>query len=131
MSGNRYLLDTNAISALLSKNKFLLKKLSDAEWVGISVINLIEIRVFEGLDRDSKQRLEAFVIQIEVVGLSMESESLLNKAIQIRQSYRLKLPDAIIAASALEKDAVLVTTDNTFKQIQELKTLDYLNIKTR
>jgi tRNA(fMet)-specific endonuclease VapC len=131
MSGKRYLLDTNAISALLGENKSLLKKLGDAEWVGISIISLIEIRVFDDLDGKSKQRLEAFVNQIEVMGLSSESISLLERTIQIRQTYRLKLPDAIIAASTIEQDAVLVTTDDTFKRVQELKIFNFLNLRNR
>jgi predicted nucleic acid-binding protein len=45
MNGSRYLLDTNAIAAVLQGNKSLLRSLSNADWVGISVISQIEIMV--------------------------------------------------------------------------------------
>lgn len=40
MSGNRYLLDTNAIIALLQKDSNLIQLLQDAEWSGISIITI-------------------------------------------------------------------------------------------
>ncbi|MGN6195754.1 MAG: PIN domain-containing protein [Ginsengibacter sp.] len=39
----------------------------------------------------------------------------------MRNTYRLKLPDAIIAASAILNDAILVTADHDFKRIKELE----------
>jgi predicted nucleic acid-binding protein len=39
MSGNRYVLDTNAIVALLQGNFQLIELLKDADWLGISVIS--------------------------------------------------------------------------------------------
>lgn len=39
MSGKRYLLDTNAIVALLQGSITLVKLLQNADWVGISVIS--------------------------------------------------------------------------------------------
>ena len=49
MSGNRYLLDTNAIIALLQKDSNLVKLLQNADWVGVSVISQIEFLAFSGL----------------------------------------------------------------------------------
>jgi tRNA(fMet)-specific endonuclease VapC len=39
MSGNKFLLDTNAIIALLQGNNTVLNVLNEANWVGISVIS--------------------------------------------------------------------------------------------
>lgn len=41
MSGNRYVLDTNAIVALLQENIQLIELLKDADWIGISVIGKV------------------------------------------------------------------------------------------
>ena len=49
MNGNRYLLDTNAIFALLQKDLGLIELLRDAEWIGISIISQIEFLAFSGL----------------------------------------------------------------------------------
>jgi tRNA(fMet)-specific endonuclease VapC len=51
MSGNRYLLDTNAIVALLQGEVFLVQLLQGADWVGISLISQIEFLVFSGLSQ--------------------------------------------------------------------------------
>jgi hypothetical protein len=50
MPGERYLLDTNAIIALLQGNQQLIELLQDAEWIGISIISQIEFLVFPGLN---------------------------------------------------------------------------------
>ncbi|MGK7871873.1 MAG: hypothetical protein AB4426_00675 [Xenococcaceae cyanobacterium] len=49
MSGERYLLDTNAIVALLKENSQLILLLQNADWIGISVISQIEFLAFSGL----------------------------------------------------------------------------------
>lgn len=52
MSGNRYLLDTNAIVALLQGNTQLIQLLQNPDWIGISVISQIEFLAFPGLGQD-------------------------------------------------------------------------------
>jgi predicted nucleic acid-binding protein len=42
------------------------------------------------------------------------------KAIQIKQKYRIKLPDAIIAATAILYNIPFITADADFKIIKEL-----------
>jgi predicted nucleic acid-binding protein len=44
---------------------------------------------------------------IHVLDVESSNTSLKNKIIEIRNTYRLKLPDAIIAASALINNAIL------------------------
>lgn len=48
---------------------------------------------------------------MEVVNLAQHEADLITTAIALRQQHRLKLPDAVIAASAIIKDAALVTAD--------------------
>ncbi|HEY9607824.1 hypothetical protein [Allocoleopsis sp.] len=55
MRGERYLLDTNAIIALLQGNQQLIELLQDAEWIGISIISQIEFLVFPGLYEDKNE----------------------------------------------------------------------------
>jgi len=54
MSGERYLLDTNAIVALLQGNSQLIQLLQNADWIGISVISKIEFLAFTGLTQASR-----------------------------------------------------------------------------
>ena len=55
MSGNRYLLDTNAIVALLQGNSQLIQLLQDTDWIGVSVISQIEFLAFAGLSQADMQ----------------------------------------------------------------------------
>lgn len=61
MNGNRYLLDTNAIIALLQKDASLIKLLQSADWVGISVISQLEFLAFSGLSEADKQLFQQFL----------------------------------------------------------------------
>lgn len=44
--GNRYLLDTNAVIALLAGNQGLTNMLASAQWIGVSVISKLEFLAF-------------------------------------------------------------------------------------
>nr|WP_228014656.1 PIN domain-containing protein [Fortiea sp. LEGE XX443] len=46
--------------------------------------------------------------------------ALIQQIIQLRQQYRLKLPDTIIAAMALQATAKLVTADQEFAKVSIL-----------
>jgi tRNA(fMet)-specific endonuclease VapC len=120
MSGKRYLLDTNAIVALLQGNEQLNQLLEDADWIGISVINQIEFLAFSALSSEARQLFEAFVEQVECVSLVSSDAALIRRVIEIRQQYRLKLPDAIVAAVAIEYSACLLTMDQGFLKVAPL-----------
>ena len=98
MNGSRYLLDTNAIVALLRGHPRLLALLQPAEWVGISIISQIEFLAFAGLTEPDRAAFDAFVRRVEVVGLTADNHALIESVVALRQQQRLKLPDAIIAA---------------------------------
>ena len=117
MSGNRYLLDTNAVVALLAGKSNLEAKLSTADWIGISIISVLEFLVFDGLSEADIRYFNAFLERVETVDLQIGNNALLEKVISLRQQHRLKLPDAVIAASAVVKDAVLVTADRHFENL--------------
>jgi tRNA(fMet)-specific endonuclease VapC len=120
MNGNRYLLDTNAIIALLQGDSSLIKLLRDANWLGISVISQIEFLAFSGLTEADRELFQGFLQRVEVINLNYENESLIEQIITIRQQYRLKLPDAIIAAMTKQNSAKLVTRDRVFDKITDL-----------
>lgn len=125
MNGNRYLLDTNAIIALLQGNQQLVQRLQNAEWIGISIISQLEFLAFTGLNEADCQAFNQFLQRVEVIGLLPSQTDLLQLIIQLRQQYRLPLPDAIIASTALQLDANLVTADQQLHNIQELTIIDF------
>ncbi len=125
MSGNRYLLDTNAIIALLQKDSSLIELLQSADWVGISIISQIEFLAFSGLSEADQQLFQRFLQRVEVIDLAHQNSPLINLITLIRQQHRLKLPDAIIAAMAIQNSAKLITRDLQLNKVTDLTTIDW------
>ena len=125
MSGSRYLLDTNAIVALLQGETKLVELLQNADWVGISIISQIEFLVFSGLSEADRSLFQQFLQRVEVVGLGSGEVELIQVIIEIRQQYRLKLPDAMIAAIALQNLVNLVTRDREFAKVVNLTVVNW------
>ena len=48
------------------------------------------------------------------------TEAVLQRAVLVRQQFRLKTPDALIAATALEHGLQLVTADSDFARVTGL-----------
>lgn len=111
MRGKRYLLDTNALVALLQGHVGVLTMSQEAEWLGVSVINVLEFLGFHGLSASDRTLFLELVSRIEVIDLSFADQTLIEFIIKLRQGRAIKLPDAIILASAASQNAVLVTQD--------------------
>ena len=121
MSGNhRFVLDTNAVVSLLAGNRELSAQLKDAEYVGISVISYLEFLAFDGLSDSDHACFAAFCNRINVESLSLDDSKLMKLALDLRSNHRLKLPDAIIGATALSRKALLITNDSHFSGIAML-----------
>lgn len=125
MSGERYLLDTNAIIALLRGHPSLLRRLKEAGWVGISILSHIEFLAFPDLSEDDIRHFRRLTERLNVVGIDRTQSELIERIIQVRKQHRLKLPDAIIAATALQFSAVLVTDD---QQLRDLPSLNAIGV---
>ncbi|MBW4422716.1 MAG: type II toxin-antitoxin system VapC family toxin [Myxacorys californica WJT36-NPBG1] len=126
MNGNRYLLDTNAIIALLQGNQQVLQQLQTSEWIGVSIISQLEFLSFSGLTEGDCQVFNQFLERVEVIGLNPDQADLIELVIQLRQKYRLPLPDVIIAATAIQSNANLVTADKQLQMIQKLAVIDFV-----
>lgn len=123
MSGEPYLLDTNAIIALLRGNNRLLKCLKGAEWIGVSILSQIEFLAFPDLSDKDKGFFTKFSQRVDAVGLDKSQYELIDRIIQVRRQYSLKLPDAIIVATAFHYSAALVSEDQQLKNIPSLTTI--------
>ena len=110
----RYLLDTNAIIYLV--NDRLASPLPEGKY-SISVITEIELLSFVGLSDKEELRIRDLMNAVDRVQLS---DAVRDQAIRLRRKNRLKLPDAIIAASALTREAILLTNDHSFAAIDGL-----------
>ncbi len=124
MSGKRYVLDTNAIVALLRGHKQLSSLLDHAEWVGVSVISELEFLSFPGLGQEDEALFVLFCESVDVIGLQPDDMLLISQIACLRKATRLKLPDAIIGATAIVNDALLLTADAKLLKVSEVPTLD-------
>jgi hypothetical protein len=87
----------------------------------VSIISKIEVLGFNTLDYEMEQ-LESFIQLSSIVYID---EAVADKTIEIRRMKRIKLPDAIIAATALVQNCILLSHNTTdFNKIEGLQVLD-------
>ena len=87
----------------------------------ISVITRIEL-FSKAVDPATTTQLTGFVRFADVIGLD---EPIIQQTMRLRQQRRLKLPDAIIAATALVRGLTLITRNvSDFKGIPGLAVLN-------
>ena len=83
-----------------------------------SVIARIELLSFPSITSQDINVIENFLSRLHYIPLSSEIE---NKTILIRRQYKLKLPDAIIAATAKCLNLELLTLDRQLaNRMQEI-----------
>ena len=124
--GAKFLVDTNTAIELVTQ---LLPPTGSA-WVdglvlrnehALSVINWIELLVNPKSPRE-KAVLEAFVANSLVLPVDA---AVVQQTIRLRQQYRTKLPDAIVAATALVHGLVLVSRNTAdFGRITGLQVIN-------
>lgn len=110
MGENKYLLDSNFIIYYLSGAEFAINyfdEIVDNE-LYLSVISKIEVLSFSSYAGESDQDTRLFLEPFQIVPLDGAVEDL---TVAFRRVCRRKLPDAIIAASAVHIGATLVTSD--------------------
>nr|NQU92122.1 type II toxin-antitoxin system VapC family toxin [Bacteroidota bacterium] len=84
----------------------------------ISVINKIEILGFSGLTEDEELKFNQFITAANVLNLD---DAIVDTTIGLRKQFKTKLPDAIIAATALVNNLILFTRNTKdFDKIEGL-----------
>ena len=128
--GKGYLIDSNVVIGYLDNKlpaqatKMMNSIIDDTP--NISVITKIEILRFNTREEPYKV-LQDFVNESTVLGLSDE---IVDYTISICKSHRIKLPDAIIAATTIVHDLALLTRNIAdFKNINKLDLLNPWDIK--
>jgi predicted nucleic acid-binding protein len=84
----------------------------------VSVISEIEVLSFPGLNENDKDLLKHFLSKCYVVDLEPAIKDI---TIDIRANFKTKLPDAVIAATAIYFDLPLFTMDKGFRKIENLQ----------
>ncbi len=123
MSGNKLLLDTNIILYYLSGDGKLGPLLEESD-LYISIITEIELMGYSGFKKEDLEDVQKFLSFCTVRRLN---ERVKDQAIQLRRKNKLKLPDAIILATALVYEIPFLTADKDFKKIKSGQIVIYEN----
>jgi predicted nucleic acid-binding protein len=116
-----YLLDTNAVIDFCN-NKLPITAANFIETIEpkISVITATELFASNEITNTEKQILQEFT-SIAIVYDNINA-TIQTQTVALRQVYKIKLPDAIIAATALVYNLTLISRNiNDFKNITGLK----------
>jgi len=117
MNGLRVLCDTNSIIYLLDGNEDI-ARLLDSKQVYLSAITELELFGKPNLSVYDSRIIEALLDECFIIDINREIKHIYR---EIKQKYTIKLPDAIIAATAIYLDIPLLTSDKGFKNISHLK----------
>jgi len=108
VTGKRGLLDTNII-IYLSKKELSLSSIFDRyDELSISRISYMEVL---GYAKASAEELSELYTLLELFTIYDTNQKISNITVEIRKTYTLKLPDAIILATAKCYDCELVTAN--------------------
>jgi len=121
MSGNSLLIDTNIAFYLLSQDDTI-AELLDGQDIYLSFVSELELLGYKYLTETDRKRIEAFISDCIIIDIN---EEIKRNAINLRSTYSIKLPDAIVASTALYLGLPLVTADKGFQKIQELILIIY------
>lgn len=125
----QYLIDSNAVIDYLG-SKFTDSGMSFMNNIinaspNVSVITRIEVLGFNG-PKEYQNLLVNFINDINVLDLS---DTIVEICIALRRKYKTKLPDAIIAATAIANNFTLISRNiSDFEKIQELRVLDVYSL---
>lgn len=106
MSGNKLLLDTN-ILIYLSKKELVLDQVGlPGDSLHISVITLMEVKGFAFRTIEEEAFVDTLCKHLDVIHLN---DDIIDEVIRVRKISRIKLPDAIILATAIVSGCTIIT----------------------
>ena len=121
MSGNRLFVDTNILIYLLRGEKEIAEMLQGKE-VMISFITELELLSFPNITRSERKVIGELIDDCQVIDVNEEIKSM---AVELRKAYKLKLPDALIAATCRYFNVPFLTADDDFSTIMEIDIIKY------
>jgi hypothetical protein len=121
MSGDKqYILDTNVVISILADKMSFTGSLRFDPLIAISVITEIELLSFSRLSVHEETVIKAFLATADITYINPLIKDI---TILLRRKHGIKTPDAIIAATAMHRKAILVTDDRELLRLKETKAI--------
>jgi len=117
----RYLIDTNVIIDNLG-NKLPKNAIDFISNIDFSISSVTKIEVL-GWKNATENQLKPLYSFMETLNILPIDEAVINKTIEIRQSKKINLGDALIAATALTNNLTIIT-----RNIKDFDTFENLNV---
>lgn len=115
MNGTNVVLDTNIVLYLLQGSDEL-EHLLQGTNIFVSVITKVELLSHPALDGPGEQVIHDLLAQTTVLEFS---PAIQDRTVDLRKRYKLKLPDAMIAATAHFLNVQLITADKRFTKLAD------------
>ena len=117
MNGNKGLLDSNVIIDASKGIVSIQDIVYEYDYLYTSIISYIETLGYNYIDSDEKEIVTQILNSIEIVDINKEIADI---AIDYRKIKKIKLPDALVLATARYLKADLLTSDiSDFQNIDE------------
>ena len=121
MDGKEILVDTNILLYLLNGNDTI-SEILQGKYLHLSFISELELIGFTDITAKEEKQIESLLTDCAIISLNAQIKEYY---ITIRRKYKLKLADAIIAATSLALNIPLITADKQFAKIKELQLINY------
>lgn len=115
MNGSKLLIDTNIVLYFLQGHSELTKILTEYH-LAVSFISELELLSFGKLSPEDDSLIKTFLKFVYIIDIN---HSIKSKTVELRATKKLKLPDAIIAATAISQNIPLMTADKDFSKIKD------------
>lgn len=112
----RMLCDTNILIAYLNGDPSIIDVLHESSGsLYISAVTVVEVLALPKLSKHEISVIQDFLLTFVVIPLD---NRLAQESAVVCRFYKLKVPDSIIAATALYLDVPLATRDRAFKKVK-------------
>ena len=121
MNGNSIFLDTNIVLYLLSGDRTVADFLND-KTIFLSFVTELELLGYKDISPEEQIKVENLLADSTIIDIN----SMIKKmVIELRKSQKIKLPDAIIAATSHYLNIPFMTSDKDFSKLTDLNILLY------
>ena len=114
---NKVLLDSNIVIYLSQRKLSINEVIDDDKQYAISLITYMEILSYNFTNKDEEEFIKQLLSFFTIIDINQE---IAEKVITLKKQRKIKLPDAIIVATALYENAVLYTNDKQLHSVEDL-----------